>query len=565
VPSALQQSIGKKIVSISLHTRDQFTAVSLVRSIIPLQQRLGLMCMSSIDDQKDEYEKFTSSVHQIFVKSAAEFIPANIEELNKLRKDTSTLSRWLGEGSLTKDGSFSGGGYFKNIDELLQTYLKMTTPQIDWTPFELNNEERERFYRDLIPIVQHYMKDIQSRLDSVEIPIELPSFLNSSSSVIPPLSAQPPAQPLAQPPAQPPVQSKQKISERLPSFVNWKKSNKTNMNKDSINAYSEAVNDLIFILGDLRIDEYNFDSAQHFKDVLKQLPPHRSKGKVYKSKTLDELLNMNIDKVFSNTTIGRKLDKLRSIFKWLVQTGELTLNPFDLVKEKSNKQSWSKYSEDDLASIFTSDLYKPDSSYYKKRTTRAGMWWLPLLMLYTGARPGELNQLNVADVKEQDGIFYFDLKDGDEKQLKSSAAKRLVPIHSQLLSLGFMDYVDELKAIGHDRVLYSFSLNPKLKPSKLLTSWYTERYRSKYLPENFKADKKALYSFRSTHITNAINKGARLEVVQSYVGHEPEQFGATKYYYRGESLSEVKKSIDLVSFSFIDEIDLAEGWRGLLA
>lgn len=509
--------------------------------------------MSSIDDQKDEYEKFVSSFHQILVKSASEFIPANIEELNKLRKDTSTLSQWLGEGYLTKDRSFSGGGYFEDVDDLLLNYLKMTMTEIDWTPFELNHKERDRLFRDLIPIIQHHMKDIQSRLDSVKTPIELPSFLNSNSSVIPPLSAQPP------------VQSKQKISERLPSFVNWKVSNKPDINKDSIHAYSEAINDLIFILGDLRVDEYDFDSAQHFKDVLKQLPPHRSKKEVYKSKTLDELLNMNIDKVFSNTSIGKKLDKLRSIFKWLVQTGELTLNPFDLVKEKSDKLSWSEYSEDDLASIFSSDLYKPDSSYYKKLTTHASMWWLPLLMLYTGARPGELNQLNVADVKEQDGIFYFDLKDGDEKQLKSRAAKRLVPIHSQLLSLGFMDYVDELKAIGHDRVLYSFRLNPNLKPSKALTSWYTERYRSKYLPKDFKADKKTLYSFRSTHITNAINKEARLEVIQSYVGHEPDQLGATQHYYRGESLSEVKKSVDLVSFSFIDKIDLSQGWRGLIA
>lgn len=251
MPSALQHSIGKKIVSISLHTRDQFTAVSLIRRIIPLQQRLGLMRMSSIDDQKDEYEKFLSSFHQILVKSAAEFIPTNIEELNKLRKDTSTLSLWLGEGSLTKDRSFSGGGYFEDVDDLLLHYLKMTMTEIDWTPFELNHKERDNFFRDLTPIVQHHMKDIQSRLDSVETPIELPSFLNSNSSVIPPLSAQPPAQ------------SKQKISERLPSFVKWKVSNKTNINKDSILAYSEAVNDLIFILGDLRVDEYDFDSAQH--------------------------------------------------------------------------------------------------------------------------------------------------------------------------------------------------------------------------------------------------------------------------------------------------------------
>jgi integrase len=552
VPLALQQSIGKKIVSISLNTRDQFTAVSLIRRIIPLQQRLGLMCMSSLDDQKDGYEKFVSSIHQILSESVEEFIPASIEELNKLRETASTLSQWLGEGFLTDDRSFSGGGYFADVDELLLHYLKVTIPEIDWTPFEFNHNDRDRLFRDLIPIVQHHMNDIQSRLDTVKTPIELPSFLNLNSSAIPPLSAQPPAQ------------SKQKISERLPSFLKWKVSNKTNINKDSILAYSEAVNDLIFILGDLRVDEYDFDSAQHFKDVLKQLPPHRSKKNVYKSKTLDELLNMDIDQVFSNTSIGRKLDKLRSIFKWLVQTGELTLNPFDLVKEKSDKQSWSEYSEDDLASIFSSDLYKPDSSYYKKKTTHASMWWLPLLMLYTGARPGELNQLNVADVKEQDGIFYFDLKDGDEKQLKSRAAKRLVPIHRQLLSLGFMDYVDELRAIGHDRVLYSFRLNHNLKPSKALTSWYTERYRSKYLPKDFKADRKTLYSFRSTHITNAINKEARLEVIQSYVGHEPDQLGATQYYYRGESLSEVKKSVDLVSFSFIDKIDLAQGWRGLV-
>lgn len=46
-------------------------------------------------------------------------------------------------------------------------------------------------------------------------------------------------------------------------------------------------------------------------------------------------------------------------------------------------------------------------------------------------------------MKEKDGIWYFNIKFDSEKgrRLKNKASVRIVPVHSFLISLGFLTYV----------------------------------------------------------------------------------------------------------------------------
>ncbi|MCQ8119949.1 hypothetical protein [Methylomonas rosea] len=84
--------------------------------------------------------------------------------------------------------------------------------------------------------------------------------------------------------------------------------------------------------------------------------------------------------------------------------------------------------------------------------------WLPLIGLYTGARINEICQLNPAEDIKQDsatGIHYFHFTDespsaeGVDKSIKTNSSRRVVPIHSKLIDLGFLDYVERVKTAGH--------------------------------------------------------------------------------------------------------------------
>jgi integrase len=70
---------------------------------------------------------------------------------------------------------------------------------------------------------------------------------------------------------------------------------------------------------------------------------------------------------------------------------------------------------------------------------------VPLIMLFSGARPGEIAQLAVSDVRQLHGQWIFHVTtEGDDhdqgKAVKTAGSMRVVPVHSELIRLGFVDY-----------------------------------------------------------------------------------------------------------------------------
>lgn len=81
-----------------------------------------------------------------------------------------------------------------------------------------------------------------------------------------------------------------------------------------------------------------------------------------------------------------------------------------------------------------------------KLRLKDGRYWVPLIALYAGMRAGEIIQLTCKDVRQENGVFYFDVTkledDPDEeiKHLKTGSSYRKVPVHSAVLELGFLEY-----------------------------------------------------------------------------------------------------------------------------
>ena len=64
--------------------------------------------------------------------------------------------------------------------------------------------------------------------------------------------------------------------------------------------------------------------------------------------------------------------------------------------------------------------------------------------MFTGARLNEICQLDIADVKQDGDTWFLNITDegDDNKRIKSKAGRRKVPLHSELIRLGFLDFVD---------------------------------------------------------------------------------------------------------------------------
>ena len=75
-------------------------------------------------------------------------------------------------------------------------------------------------------------------------------------------------------------------------------------------------------------------------------------------------------------------------------------------------------------------------------------YWLPLMLPLYGGRSSELAGLGLAEVHEQDPIPYFVIDYTEDRALKNVQSIRKLPIHPELIRLGFMDYISELRRAG---------------------------------------------------------------------------------------------------------------------
>ena len=94
-----------------------------------------------------------------------------------------------------------------------------------------------------------------------------------------------------------------------------------------------------------------------------------------------------------------------------------------------------------------------------------------------GARLNEIAQIHFADIREVDGLWCFDLNDDDDtKKLKTDASRRLVPMHSRLIELGMLDYVQTLRASGAQKLFPDFQFCPKNGWGRSLGRWFNDRF-----------------------------------------------------------------------------------------
>ena len=376
------------------------------------------------------------------------------------------------------------------------------------------------------------------------------------------LAATPPARPEVTPAVLP---KGPRIRDVLEDFLEDHTSGRP-IRENTVEGYRQHVRAFTDVLGDMPVATVTYHDARRLRDTLLKLPKNRNKAAAYRDNTVAEILTMEIPegKCLQGRTVSEIVAALRTLFKWLLDTRKITHNPFDGLRVATDSKSYTEYASENLNLIFNTPLYVPGSAYTAKKTTTAGYWWLPLLALHTGTRPSELVQMRLVDVEQIDGVLCASVVDDEAtgQQAKTRAGQRTFPVHPELLRLGFVEYLDELRQAGADRVLKGIVLG-KRKAGDQAGKWFNERYRDKFLP-GFKEERKTLYSFRHTFITRALNDAdIELRHVQQMVGHERSQMGATKYYDKGAGSQRLFEEISKVDYQCPSVDALGQDWKHL--
>ncbi|OWQ52523.1 DUF6538 domain-containing protein [Stenotrophomonas maltophilia] len=145
--------------------------------------------------------------------------------------------------------------------------------------------------------------------------------------------------------------------------------------------------------------------------------------------------------------------------------------------------------------------------------------WASLIGLYTGARASEVGQLLIKDVFEEDGIPCIRISDeGEHQKVKTEVSLRTVPLHPELLEMGFLTWVDGKRKAGETRLF------PSAKATAVngQGNWITKAF-SRHLAEvgrGWEPAKRGFHSLRKTFIQELQGAGVVSELRAQIVGHE---------------------------------------------
>ena len=151
----------------------------------------------------------------------------------------------------------------------------------------------------------------------------------------------------------------------------------------------------------------------------------------------------------SPTTIkGADLAGLKSVLGWAVANDRLSSNPAEgvtVAKARKVVTRSKAFTDAEAAAILRASLAHRTEGRESPKLAEAKRW-VPWLMAFTGARVGEVVQLRREDVWQEAGRWVVRLT--PEAGTVKTGRMRTVPLHPQLVALGFPEFVQG-SALGH--------------------------------------------------------------------------------------------------------------------
>lgn len=146
--------------------------------------------------------------------------------------------------------------------------------------------------------------------------------------------------------------------------------------------------------------------------------------------------------------------------------------------------------------------------------------WGPLVALFQGARRTEVIQLLTGDIAtdSETGVWTVRFDRKGDKRIKTLSSIRRVPVHPQLIALGFLDFVQQRRSsYGQQASLWPGFEERKKLPSR--ANKWSEWFNS-YLAAHVVNDPgKKFHSFRATFKRFGRAAGVYDVVINHLVGH----------------------------------------------
>jgi integrase len=242
------------------------------------------------------------------------------------------------------------------------------------------------------------------------------------------------------------------------------------------------------------------------------------------------------------STISGYMNSVGKFSGWVTalhsETGHAQLDFSKLRYKRTSRPSDEReaYTSEEVIKI----LKHPDMLRFK--ADEPVKYWLPHIAAYTGARLEEITQLcPSSDIYVEDDVWVIDINRKNGKFVKNNSAIRKVPIHSELIKLGLLEYIKNIKNANHTRLF----------PDEIVRDTRTGKNAGKrvnrFMQKTVGIEKKSLHSFRHTFATILMRAGIVQSLAAEILGQKHSGITYDRYA-KGYLSSTLKTAIEAVVF-----------------
>lgn len=300
----------------------------------------------------------------------------------------------------------------------------------------------------------------------------------------------------------------------------------------SIDAYRALAKEFIDLCGDLPVSEITREVVRQYRADIATMP---AKGEGIRKLTARQKIAKASAEglpLIEAATIRNKVRGISAILSYALRMQLIAENPIiaggignaaakAASKRTTGKRTRNFYDESELSRIFASPVFTEEGWTPPRADFGKAWYWMPLLMYYTGARREELAQLAVRDVKTDQAevgpylsILNTEGEEDGDRGVKNDGSRRSIPLHPDLIALGFLEYADALPKGGQ--------LFPKLEanPAGYFGANFGKRW-AEYLRRTVGLSSSATpsHGFRHTFKTLCRKVGIPEEVSDAITGH----------------------------------------------
>ncbi|MBK0025598.1 site-specific integrase [Stenotrophomonas sp. S48] len=284
---------------------------------------------------------------------------------------------------------------------------------------------------------------------------------------------------------------------------------------------------------DVPVASLTQDHVRAFFEGVRYWPSNATKRPAYRELSVPEVIKLakkNEEQEPAAWTMAKHRQRLSVFLVSLVDGKHLAVNPLAGIRAISTPDSedtGSPFTDDELRAIFDPVEFPKWASKYPHR------WFGPILGLYSGARVNEIAQLRLEDIDTIDGVpGFFVRKIGKKQSIKNKHSRRFIPLAQPVIDCGFLDYVEEARQAGVERLFPDLPNSTGLGYGRQLS-----RQFSVYIKRQGVSEKgQGFHGFRHTIASKLDEAGVSASAIGALTGHGTGQTVLEKFYIDRKSL-----------------------------